>query len=301
VRGTGKTAADLTGTEQERRVAVWLTLAHHGFPARLRRPTDPHGLRRAVPPRIMRVLPTLLLLGAVGRLLACGGTVSPAAGETSDGGTGLTSTPTAPTAPAGSGSSGSGGELSCTPAFVTAGAGTANGVEIPLYHRAAPACCPAERGPAPSGQPYGPDRATTCTSDSQCTAGKNGICLPFEGVIGPGGCSYDACATDSDCPTGRPCQCRTGATDSEATYCGPAGNCLLDSDCGPGGYCSPSTDCGSEGAGTYYCHTAADTCVNDSDCTVVDAGTASCDQVAACEYDPTAQHWSCRQQSCCAP
>jgi hypothetical protein len=244
----------------------------------------------------MRILLTLIILGAVSRLLACGGSVSPiAGGETSDGGTGPTPISTAGTR----GTIGS--TLSCPAAFVTAGPGSANGVEIPVYHRPAPACCPAQRGPAPSGQPYGTGYADGCSSDAECTAGKNGICLPFEGLLGPGGCSYDECSTDSDCPTGQPCQCRTDATDNEATYCGPAGNCLVDADCGPGGYCSPSADCGSYGEGTFYCHTAADTCVNDADCSLTDAGTDGCEQIAACQYDPTAQHWACHQQACCPP
>lgn len=57
------------------------------------------------------------------------------------------------------------------------------------------------------------------------------------------------------------------------------GNCRVDSDCeSGGGYCSPSQNAGlfvcSDGcSGTcgggltgYYCHTAADECVNDCDC-----------------------------------
>ena len=120
--------------------------------------------------------------------------------------------------------------------------------------------------------------------------------------MGPGGCSYDACSTDADCPTGQPCQCRADATDNQATYCGPAGNCLTDADCGAGGYCSPSDGCGTYGNGTFYCHTAADTCVNDADCSLADAGpSGGCDQIAACVYDATTQHWGCQQQACCPP
>ena len=66
-------------------------------------------------------------------------------------------------------------------------------------------------------------------------------------------------------------------------------------------YRSPSADCGSYGDGSYYCHTAADTCVNDADCVVTDAGTSGCDQVAACVYDTDAQHWGFHQQARCAP
>jgi hypothetical protein len=49
------------------------------------------------------------------------------------------------------------------------------------------------------------------------------------------------------------------------------GNCRIDSDCGPGGYCSPATDACGAVLG-YYCHTAADECVNDDDCAGRDAG-----------------------------
>jgi hypothetical protein len=197
------------------------------------------------------------------------------------------------------GTTGPGDALACEPAFVQAGPGLAGNAEIPVYHRAEPACCPTARGPAPPGQPYGAGEAAGCTSDSQCTNGLDGRCLPFEGLVGPGGCSYDACLTDSDCPSGAACLCRSSATDSNASICVAKGNCVLDADCGAGGYCSPSDGCG--GPVGYYCHTAADTCMNDVDCPSADAGANACERAASCAYDSQAKHWACTQLVCCPP
>jgi hypothetical protein len=189
------------------------------------------------------------------------------------------------------------GGASCEPAFLEAGTGVAGDAGVPLLHRAMPSCCPTQRGPAPLTQPYGPGVASTCASDSQCTSGADGRCFPFEGLVGPGGCSYDACFADSDC-AGAPCVCRSSASDVAANVCAPGGNCTLDSDCGSGGFCSPSQLC--YGARAYYCHTASDACINDADCPAVDAGNG-CPVPQNCVYDPQAQHWSCSQQACCPP
>jgi len=193
---------------------------------------------------------------------------------------------------------GADGGLSCAPAFVEAGTREAGYAEVPVYHRATPACCPSERGPAPLTQPYPSGVADGCSSDSQCTGGADGRCFPFRGLVGPGGCSYDQCFTDSDCPSGTPCLCRSSASDNSANVCVPKGNCVLDSDCGPHGYCSPSQGC--YGPPSYYCHTASDTCINDVDCAPADAGTG-CPVIATCSYGPQAQRWACTQQVCCLP
>ncbi len=136
--------------------------------------------------------------------------------------------------------------------------------------------------------------------DSDCKNGVNGRCFPFEGLIGPGGCSYDECFTDSQCPSGATCLCRGSSTANIANVCVPAGNCTVDSDCGPGGYCSPSPD-NCYTPSSYYCHTALDACTNDSDCQLVDAGSCCCEQVATCTYSVQAQRWQCTQKSCCPP
>jgi hypothetical protein len=141
--------------------------------------------------------------------------------------------------------------------------------------------------------------------DSQCTAGPDGRCFPWEGLVSNGGCWYDECYTDSDCPSGLPCLCRTSASDNTANLCAFGGNCVLDSDCGPGGFCSPSSYCddwpvpGWPGF-AYYCHTAADTCINDTDCAAVDAG-EGCPITPFCMYDGQAQHWTCNTYRCCPP
>src|SRR5580658_2479964 len=44
--------------------------------------------------------------------------------------------------------------VACDPTFVEAGASSMSDADVPLNHRPTPACCPAQRGPAPAGQPY---------------------------------------------------------------------------------------------------------------------------------------------------
>jgi hypothetical protein len=120
-----------------------------------------------------------------------------------------------------------------------------------------------------------------CEEDCDCTMGKNGRCL----MGGPAPitfCSYDECFSDSDCPTGVPCACRSSSSSADPNYCVSGSTCRVDSDCGPGGSCSPSEYmqwCGPH----YHCHTAADTCINDGDC----AGTQGCN------FDTSAGHWAC--------
>ncbi|HTQ43573.1 MAG TPA: hypothetical protein VMI75_12505 [Polyangiaceae bacterium] len=134
-----------------------------------------------------------------------------------------------------------------------------------------------------------PDSSPACVTDSQCTSGKNGRC-----VVGGGGlahdcsCTYDACTHDADCGEGETCACHG------STYTGDSGNrcvsgdCRVDSDCGAGGYCSPSSTggmCGGFSVAGYYCHTAADTCIDDADC--------SSGSPAGCFYSTSAGHWAC--------
>lgn len=187
----------------------------------------------------------------------------------------------------------------------------------PQKHRPTAACCPAQRGPAPSGQPYDScsgavgttcpaNHATTCTSDSECTARANGRCFPFEGLVGPGGCDYDQCFTDSNCGTRTPCLCRSSATDSNSNVCDVGGNCAVDSDCGPAGYCSPSVELPDAnicwGPKRYYCHTASDQCTNDADCSPPDAGPPSPSSPGyACAYNPQDSRWECVKASCLLP
>jgi hypothetical protein len=172
---------------------------------------------------------------------------------------------------------------------------------VPVDHRTTAASCPTERGPGPPTQPYPQGQANGCVSDSDCTAGTNGRCFPSEGLVGPGGCSYDECFTDSDCGPATPCVCRASATDDTANVCDHGGSCAVDSDCGPGGYCSPSVSgCGNSPA-PYFCHTPYDTCIDDADCPTFDADASSCPTFSSCAYDPQAKFWACIQLTCCLP
>ncbi len=206
----------------------------------------------------------------------------------------------------GAGSDGSAG-MSCEPSVADAGSPPSATAHVPLNHRAS-SCCSSQRGPGPAPQPYsdarvgfGPDGLPACRLDSQCLGGPNGRCFPFEGTVGPGGCSYDECSSDSDCPSATPCICRRAPTDNAPNVCAPRGNCAVDSDCGPGGYCSPSNSENScWGPSTYYCHTASDTCTNTADCPPVDAGAFGNISVV-CAYDTQALHWACLQVGCYLP
>jgi hypothetical protein len=206
---------------------------------------------------------------------------------------------------------------------VSDGPTTAGEARVPLQHRSTSASCPSQRGPGPScvttscaSQPYPSGVASTCSSDSQCTDGLNGRCFPFEGMIGPGGCSYDECFSDSGCGAKTPCLCRSSSTDNSANVCDVGGNCAVDSDCGPGGYCSPSMETcfaaapeievqdNYAGPNPYYCHRASDLCTNDSDCAPPDAGTAttpSCPKYTPCAYNAQDKRWECTQLVCCPP
>jgi len=76
--------------------------------------------------------------------------------------------------------------------------------QAPIHHRPSAVQCPSQRAPGPS---CANTTCSTCSSDSQCKAGVNGRCFPWEGLVGPGGCSYDECFTDSNCGSKIPCLC----------------------------------------------------------------------------------------------
>ena len=129
----------------------------------------------------------------------------------------------------------------------------------------------------------------SCTADSDCTAVSSGLyryCVQ-------GQCAFDQCLTDSDCGATGVCACSSDYYGGNAAYhpnfCVPA-NCRLDSDCGPGGYCSPSRGtCGTFQG--FYCHTAADSCVDPTtDC-------ASCNY-NACTYSPAVGAFTCGSSVC---
>jgi hypothetical protein len=239
---------------------------------------------------------------------------------TSNDDAGDSGTPDGTTAETGAGDAGDAGDTGvpdasgpafCDPTRIDAGtsdASAAADAQVPINHRAAPACCTSQRGPGPATQPYSQGTASPlapdaggCTSDADCKSGVNGRCFPFEGEVGSGGCSYDECFTDSECGAGATCACRTSPTDNGANVCQPKGNCVTDADCGPGGYCSPSlSDCHAQP--TYDCHTASDTCVNDIDCAGMPADAGSCETIKSCVFGGVAgPHWACSATTCCLP
>jgi len=168
---------------------------------------------------------------------------------------------------------------------------------VPLVHRAAGSICPSQRGAGMicSGGPDG--GANGCAADSDCASGTNGRCFSPNGPLAacsPTSCSYDQCASDSDCATRVPCECRASGLDSEANLCVTGGNCAVDSDCGTHGYCSPGALTNFCSTPIYFCHTAADSCVDDTDCSRSGAGYPQ-----SCNYDPMLGHFAC--SDACVP
>lgn len=165
---------------------------------------------------------------------------------------------------------------------------------VPLRHRATATMCPADR---PSQSCQGPIGGPAgCTSDRECTMGTNGRCIgnSHDGCR----CNYDVCRSDSECAMGGVCECRLASRFAAGANVCLAGNCRVDADCGSNGYCSPTLgDCGEYGGLVgYYCHTAADECIDDADCANVDAGFLG--QGGYCAYSREVGHWRCSNQGC---
>jgi hypothetical protein len=171
---------------------------------------------------------------------------------------------------------------------------------VPVKHRPSAVACSTDRpaGVCAVAMAAGASAPTpACTKDSDCTAGSNGRCLEL-GHVAVCSCSYDMCTTDADCTqTGGPCACRPDAqsivapTSTASNTC-LAGDCRVDADCGAGGYCSPSLgSCGNYlGVTGYYCHTSADACIDDADCTAHGGGD--------CRYNDTKKAWDCETSQC---
>lgn len=164
---------------------------------------------------------------------------------------------------------------------------------VPKKHRATAAACPMTRPPGPDP---GAGRGT-CTKDSDCndaSQGANGRCVFSRAGAG---CSYDTCFDDARCSS-KVCLCRPAGeavATLQANHCLSEGNCQTDRDCGAAGYCSPSFSfCGNySGVVSYYCHTAADACVDDEDCRGVDGGIDG-----YCMFNPAATRWICSYSQC---
>jgi hypothetical protein len=135
-----------------------------------------------------------------------------------------------------------------------------------------------------------------CATDADCTMGTDGRCS-YSFPIAQNVCTYDQCTRDGDCGGASVCDCRNTAQ-SGANTCFH-GDCLVDSDCGPHGWCSPSatlvpsncTNSLDPGSVGYFCHTPADECTNDSDCT-------SPTNYPLCVYTVSKAHWACFSPRC---
>jgi hypothetical protein len=200
------------------------------------------------------------------------------------------------------GATGEGGAFSAGGAQASGGA--CGQQRIPIHHRQAGAACPQQRAP---GSVFvntcAPGLAGLCAQDADCAAGTNGRCLGARLLSCAGQCDYDECFGDSDCPASQPCACRESSSNSEANSCRKGSNCRIDGDCGPCGFCSPTptspfcvctspafcnppdphATCGDSCGHGYFCHTAKDTCLEDSDCTGHDT----------CSFDLPSQSWIC--------
>ena len=121
--------------------------------------------------------------------------------------------------------------------------------------------------------------------DADCTSGMNGRCTSG-GRLGPH-CTYDTCFSDTDCDANQVCLCDGG--DGGSNHCVTT-TCRTNNDCG-GQTCSPTFgSCGGfVGVVSYACHTAADECTVDTDCS--GAG-------AYCKFDPALSHWRCADDFC---
>lgn len=153
---------------------------------------------------------------------------------------------------------------------------------LPDPHRPTPVQCLACRPPSGTTATSG-----MCLSDADCsdaTMGANGRCV--YGRIGTY-CTYDTCFSDGDCATDEVCLCDTQNGGGNA--CVPA-DCHVDADCGASQGCSPTFgSCGHySGFVGYRCHTAADTCTVDADCTAP----------GYCAYDELSGHWACSTSEC---
>ena len=166
------------------------------------------------------------------------------------------------------------------------------GGRVPLLHRPSDAACDGAPGPGHCSSSGGGGPGA-CTKDGDCTTGTNGRCVEN---VGGGAricfCSYDSCAHDTDCPTGQLCVCHGSPYTAGGNTC-TGGACRVDGDCGAGGYCSPTRGGGCGGLTGYFCHSSADSCVDDADCPSDGGGPQ------ICAYSATSKRWECTLQMLC--
>jgi hypothetical protein len=246
---------------------------------------------------------TLGAIVAVVAVWACGGaTFTSVDGGGGDGG----SSSSSGSSGSSSGSSGSSGSGSGSSSGSSGSSGSSSGASsgssgsssggvqrVPVNHRPSDAQCfttpPAGTCNTQGGTPG------NCSKDANCMAdgGTNGRCVETGGGVLYCSCTYDTCSGDSACPTGETCACHQSPyTNNQGNTC-VQGNCRVDSDCGTNGYCSPADNtmsCGSLLG--YYCHTSADQCIDDSDC-------SSMSGFQVCTYVATSSRWECKTQGLC--
>ncbi len=184
-----------------------------------------------------------------------------------------------------------GGGVTDSGVGVTDAAPPADGGKVPTHHRPSDSLC--QTVPAKGTCTVGFGGLGGCTSDSACTMGTNGRCNARTTGGGPVGgctCAYDSCQHDTDCAKGELCLCHDSAYYTGGNTC-TKGGCRVDADCGAGGYCSPSRAGGCGGVTGYYCHSAADECVDDSDC----SGKIGTE----CDYSTSAGHFTCQTRLLC--
>jgi hypothetical protein len=176
------------------------------------------------------------------------------------------------------------GAATATSGAGASSSGSCNGA-VPAQHRAAATPC----APSPASVP--------CMTDAECVESTGfggetmGKCTAAQL------CDFDACTTDATCGGSALCACAStsGPVFSTTNICLTSG-CRTDADCGSGGYCSPTADftC-ARGVTSYQCHTCADGCANDTDCT---SNPNPGLKQGTCAFDPTVGHWSCSYAIC---
>ncbi len=173
-------------------------------------------------------------------------------------------------------------------------------IHEPQLHRATMLSCNAPRAAGITVAATPETAGAGCRTDADCTAGMNGRCLTGSVCSGgpcmvtPPTCSYDTCSSDGDCAAGAACVCRSDVGPA-TNDCSQVGNCRVDADCGANGYCSPqpsTRSCADGVAPQFFCHTASDECVDDSDCPV----SGSVSSVRRCAFDPVGKKaWLCTE------
>ena len=167
----------------------------------------------------------------------------------------------------------------------------------PAVHRAQASTCSAERPTTDWSEQLAYDKSAgwgpiKCERDSDCTEQPDGRCAR----MGDGWyeCTYHGCMEDADCGANEVCGC--GVWFVGANACLPAG-CKVDADCASG-WCVPSpTQYQPELSGLdrrYECVTAADECVQDSDCQPCPSDNqADCAHPGWCKWDTDEGHRVC--------